>query len=119
MSATLRLSVRKLELVRDLVDRTEESLQLRRDRLRSLRECLNGNTVDVRDLGSDWEDSDDESDDDDDDSEESEDGAQEGKDKDKDDGGSEDDVARCRQAALTALHRDTLVRSRRAKRWRL
>ncbi len=57
--ATLRLSVRKLELVRDLVDRTEESLQHRRDRIRSLRECLTGNTVDVRDLGSDWEGDDD------------------------------------------------------------
>jgi hypothetical protein len=55
-NATLRLAVRKLELVRDLVDRTEESLQHRRDRIRSLREALNsGNTVDVRDLGSDWE----------------------------------------------------------------
>ena len=91
-NATLRLAVRKLELVRDLVDRTEESLQHRRDRIRSLRESLNGgNTVDIRDLGSDWEGDDDDSDDDSDDEDDAgEHDAEDGEDKDKEDGDDSD-----------------------------
>lgn len=51
---TLRLGLRKLDLVRDLVDRTDDSIAARRERTGRLRKALaSQNTVDVRDLGSD------------------------------------------------------------------
>ncbi len=56
LDVTERLTSRKLELVQELVDRTDEALQGHREGLQALRAALDSGCVDLRDMGSDGED---------------------------------------------------------------